>query len=161
MVNKAQLLITFLLLCWLVKVNAMGFLSEKVCLFTGFEARLTYQGEPVSNANVVFINEYGEKTTETETTTNSLGEVKFETIYGKRSKYSLAEFVSRQTILVFYKGGEIAIWTGGKLNPEMYIEFGGVPSNINCELTEARRTINLYGGGFIGTNCHWRVARAE
>ena len=134
----------------------MEILSNKVCLFTGFEGQLTYNGKPAAGAEVLVHNEYQGETKEIKLTADADGKFKFDSLYGSKSKMSLAQFVSHQRIFVTYEGKEIPIWVAGKNSGEEYLEFDGVPGLVTCELTEDRRYVQTKHYS-VGTSCHWQV----
>ncbi|WP_317933228.1 DUF6795 domain-containing protein [Halioxenophilus sp. WMMB6] len=79
------------------QASTMGILTNRVCLFTGFEAQLTYQGKPAAGAEVMIRNEYKGKTTELRILSDNEGKFRFESIYGEENKLTLSEFISQST----------------------------------------------------------------
>jgi hypothetical protein len=69
----------------------------------------------------------------------------------------IAEFVSYQSIFVYYQGQEYQIWGIGKLEKGEYSEFDGKPENFRCELTDEPRGVELKRG-FVTTSCYWECA---
>lgn len=65
------------------------------------------------------------------------------------------QFVSHQSIFVYYGGREYQVWGMGKMQKSEYSEFGGKkPENFRCELTDEVCYVALEVG-FVGTSCYW------
>ena len=140
-----------------VEVNGMSlFKGEKVCIASGFEGRLTFQGKPASGARVVRkFNWKDEKGETEEIIADEDGRFSFPTHWDELRRLLPVQFVAHQSIFVYYHYKEYQIWGMGKMDKREFSEFGGKkPENFGCELTDEIRRIDLENE-FVGTNCTW------
>ena len=142
-----------------VGVNGMSlFKGERVCIASGFEGRLTFEGKPASGARVVRkFNWKDEKGETEETIADEDGRFSFPTHWDVLRRLLPVQFVAYQDIFAYYNEQEFRIWRIGKLDKEEFSEFGGKPDNFRCELTDKLRRVDLKRG-FVGTNCYWETA---
>ena len=131
----------------------------KFCVASGFEGRLTLNGQPASGARVVRkFNWKDEKGVTEETIADQDGWFSLP-VHWDVFRYVLpvAQFVSFQSIFVHYQGRKYHVWEIGKLEESEYGEFGGKPENFRCELTDELRGVDLEYG-FVTTSCYWECA---
>lgn len=89
--------------------------GEKVCVASGFEGRQTLNGQPASGARVVRkFNWKDEKGETEETIADKDGRFSFPVHWGVvRGVMRIAQFVSYQSIYVYYQGQEYLVWKTG------------------------------------------------
>lgn len=139
------------------EIMAMSILKgEEVCIFSGFEGRLTYKGEPAAGARVVrHVSWKDEKGVSDETMTDEKGEFSFASRWDSLKglmKILPSEFVAHQTIHVFYQDSKHHIWSASKRRKEEYSEFNGSPAFLSCELTDELEPFEVERG-LVATSC--------
>ena len=128
----------------------------KVCLFSKMEGVIKLDGKPVSNARLVRTVNLTEDETD-ETVTDEKGYFKFDAIFKRTiTKLLPMEFVSNQSVWVFYKGKEYRIWMSVKREPDENSESQGKPFIVECELNSEQRIFDVDGSP-IFTLCTWDV----
>ncbi len=131
------------------------FKGEKACVASGFEGRVTFEGKPASGARIVRKFNWKDKKGETEETiADKDGWFSFPAHWDVLRHILPVQFVSHQSIFVYYSGQEYQVWGIGKMKKSEYSEFGGKPKNFRCELTDEIRRVDLEYE-FVGTNCYW------
>lgn len=139
-----------------VEASAMSLLKgERVCIASGFEGRLTFEGKPATGARIVRkFNWKDEKGETEETIADQDGRFSFPSHWDVLRRVLPVQFVAHQSIFVYYNGKEYQIWGMGKMSKNEYSEFGGKPKSFRCEITEEIRRVDLEHE-FVGTNCYW------
>jgi hypothetical protein len=142
-----------------MEVHSMSLLKgEKVCVASGFEGRLTLNGQPASGARVVRKIEWkGNKEKTEETIADKDGRFGFPVHWDVLRQVLPVQFVAYQSIFVYFQGQKYQIWETGKLDESEYGEFNGKPQNFRCELIDELRSVDLKYG-FVATNCYWECA---
>ena len=163
MYKRAQGLATIIVLVIAALIGiqkgfAMGFFTEKACLFTGFKGTLTYNGKPASGAEIVLTIAASQgsniQKVEHQYTTDDKGVFVIESVYGKQKTKTLSEFVVNSEIHVNYDGNHYEIWVGGKLGGSENDEFGGShPGDISCDLDDD--LIRVIPNISVMTKCRW------
>lgn len=134
--------------------------TQELVICSEMQGKLTYKGKPAAGAKMVrwfawkdhegesetfFADEYG----------NFLLPEKREVVK-KGFFHFLFQFVGKQLVTVTYQGADYEIWYTSKFEPVQYTEYGGVPTNLRCELTDEQevfRTDHILGGA----SCKWDV----
>ena len=130
-------------------------------LFSPLEGKLTYKGKPAANAKITLWTSWKDKTGETDTYyADEQGDFN---IPQKNMTYTpnfLAQLVITQRVTVLFQGQEVDIWKVVKMEEGPFIELGGRPVNVRCELTHDDKTVR--GGGSMGeTRCQWDTLEKE
>ena len=141
-----------------VEASAMSILKgEKVCIASGFEGRLTFEGKPAAGAKIVrkiFWRKAGGDAEEVNTDKD--GRFQFPSCWDNLKQVLPQQFVVQQSIFVQYKGNETQIWETGKMEKTEFSEFGGEkPQNFRCELTDSEIRGVPLEVGFVATTCFW------
>ena len=142
-----------------VEVHGMSLLEgEKICIASGFEGRVTFEGKPASGARIVRkFNWKDEKGETEETIADKDGRFSFPAHWDTLRQVLPVQFVAYQDMFVHYQGKEFQVWGMGKMNKREYSEFGGKPEHFRCELTDEIRRVDLESE-FVGTSCYWECA---
>jgi len=128
--------------------------AGKVCTFSAVKARITLNGVPASGAKVIRLAKLKKENIDT-TTTDDNGVFEFPAAFeNSLKKFSPAEIVISQQIKVEYQGESYEIWANGKMDARENSELGGVPLDLNCELTDEAKT-HRTSASLILTNCKW------
>jgi hypothetical protein len=126
-----------------------------VVLFSPMQGKLTYKGQPAANAKIVrhltWKDEDGEKEI---FFANENGEFSLPVKRENVRIPKLGEFNIIQEIWVYYDNQEFGIWGRAKEDLGEYGEFGGIPTNFRCELTDERISLRQ-GHGLFRTSCKW------
>lgn len=130
--------------------------GEKVCVASGFEGRVTFDGEPASGARIVRTYYWkSEKGQTEEKIADKDGRFSFSSHWKVYRQVLPVQFVVQQTIFVYYKDTEYQVLETGKMNKVEFSEFGGRPENFRCELTDQNiRGVDVESG-FVATTCYW------
>jgi hypothetical protein len=143
------------------EIFAMSILKgEKVCIFSGFEGRLTYKGEPAAGARIVrHVNWKDQKGESDETVTDENGRFSFPAKWATLRQVLPSQFTANQNITVHYSDQEFLIWTSVKLRKDEYSEFGGQPVDLRCEISQELERVesNNPRSEVVGTNCRWEI----
>ncbi|MGI1677336.1 MAG: hypothetical protein K6L75_01270 [Cellvibrionaceae bacterium] len=134
--------------------------GEKVCIFSGFDGKITLNGEPASGAKIIrkaqWMDDVEPKSKEYFAGKN--GEFSFESWWALDQRKFVPQFASSQQISVIYKDETYEIWGAGKLDTKENEEFSyKYPKKLSCELTDDSIFIQLDGGSFISTSCQWTI----
>jgi hypothetical protein len=155
-------LFIFLFLCTVgvtaVEANAMSLLKgEKVCVASGFEGMVTFEGRPASGAQIVRkFNWKDEKGETEETIADNDGRFSFPSHWDVLRRVLPVQFVAYQSLFVHYKGQKYHVWETGKMQKSEYSEFREKkPENFRCELTHDDLRYVALEVGFVGTTCYW------
>lgn len=142
--KRAIILIFFIIITQ--EAVAMGiFDAGKTCVFSEVKARLTLNGEPVRNAKVSRQWEWNERNQD-EAMTDENGYVAFPAVFESSiSRLLPTELVIGQQLSIKINGDEKIFWTNSKREPEENAEYGGVPFNVVCELSDGEELIEDYG----------------
>jgi hypothetical protein len=141
-----------------MEVNSMSLIKgEKVCVASGFEGRLTFDGNPAAGARIVRkFNWKDEKGETEETIADKDGRFSFPSHWDVLRRVLPVQFVVHQNIFVYYSGQEYQVWGTGKMQKNEYSEFGGEkPLNFHCELTNDEVRGVALEVGFVATTCYW------
>ena len=143
MVIMFRQLCILLILCTVaitvVEASAMSLLKgKKVCVASGFEGRITFEGKPAPDARIVrkfsWKDEKGEME---ETITDKDGWFSLPSHWDVLRRVLPVQFIVYQSIFVHFKGKEYHVWETGKMEEGEYSEFRGEkPENFRCELTQ-------------------------
>lgn len=139
-------------------------LKEKACISTGIAGVILRNGEPVPNLiirrKLSWKNEHWDNITDVVTDKN--GAFSFETFWKKIRLKLMTQpvFHTRIEVLNIGSGEGTIIFNTAKLGLDEFEEFGGIPTDFRCELTEDRRKVDTKQG-FIGTNCYWELIKRE
>ncbi len=133
------------------------FKGEKVCVASGFEGRVTFEGKPASGArivrNIFWKNDKGEPE---ESIADKDGRFSFPSRWEILRQVLPMQFAVPQNIFVYYKGQEYQVWGTAKMEKSEYSEFGGkTPENFRCELTDDDIRGVPFEVGFVSTTCFW------
>lgn len=140
------------------------FLKEIVCISTGISGVILRNGEPTPN--LIVRRKLSWKTEDwdniTEVVTDKNGAFSFETFWQNiRLKFMTQPvFHNRIEVLNIESGEDTIIFNTAKLGLNEFEEFGGIPTDFKCELTEDRRKVDTKQS-FIGTNCYWELIKRE
>jgi len=141
------------------EVKGMSLLKgEKACVASGFEGRVTYEGQPASGARIVRKFSWKDEKGETEEAiADKDGRFSFPSHWGIFRRILPVEVYAFIDIFVYFNGQEYQVWGTAKREKNEYDEFGGEPKNFRCELTDELRRVDLERG-FVGTNCYWEYS---
>ena len=129
--------------------------KEEVVLMSPFSGQLLFEGKPAANAKVKLLLKWKDKVGEQfeyQADANGMFEIPLHKVVTKINP--LAQLVVRQEINVEYGNGTFLIWKVGKMNFDLYSEFGGPPQHLQCELTTDLQTFSR-NSMFCGTSCSW------
>lgn len=134
---------------------AMGiFDAGKTCVFSEVKARLTLNGEPISNVKVIRRWEWNKLQEET-TTTDESGYFELPPVFeSSMSRMLPIELVIAQGLYVVIDGEEKKFWSNSKREPEENAEFQGSPINLSCELSSEMKIYRDFGSR-MRTLCTW------
>jgi|SRR5690625_89163 len=138
--------------------------TEELVICSEMRGKLTFQGQPAAGAKIVRWSAWKDHEGESETFYadehgNFLLPEKREVVK-KGPLDFLAQFVGKQLVTVTYRGAEYEIWYSSKLSPEKNSEYGGVPTNFRCELTDEPEHKPL-DGLLLSVACKWDVINQE
>lgn len=141
-----------------VEANGLSLLKEeKICVASGFEGQLLFDGKPLAGVKVVRNFKWkDDKGVSEETVTDQNGMFRFPSHWDELRRILPSQFVVHQQMFVHHGNNPVQIWGGGKMTKGEYDEFKGKPHNLKCEITEKIRRVQLEAG-FIGTNCRWEI----
>ena len=129
------------------------------CIFSNMEGTITLHGKPAAGARLVLqLYYYNEKQNPIETVADEAGRFHFPSVWKKlgMKRFSLAETVATQDIIVYYQGEEYDFWSHGKHFLEEYSELSGKPVNFRCELSDKYIAIKLVPDtGSTAGICKW------
>jgi hypothetical protein len=129
--------------------------GKEVVLFSPLEGRITLNGVPAANAEIILSLKWKDDIGESEKFfTDEQGRFSLPLRKTKVRLPPLAEFVISQSIFVKYANQEFQIWGRTKRGTAIYDELGGIPINFRCELTDEIDYIDVPDGLF-GTACKW------
>ena len=129
--------------------------AEEVCVFSPIEGTLTFHGKPAAGARIIRTVAWKDEQGETdETVADENGRFSLPVMNRSLRQAFPSQFVAHQKIQVFYQDQEFLIWTTGKLDKEIYGEWGRKPTDFRCELTDDLRRVEVEIGA-IGTTCQW------
>ena len=139
------------------EVMAMGFLDVgKTCVFSQVKARITKNGEPLKNIEVIRRWEWQELQSDS-TRTNDNGEFEFPPIFESSVTRLLPmELVIAQGLYVIVDGEERKIWSNSKREPGENAEFQGHPISLQCEITNELRFVDDFDSS-MRTLCTWEL----
>ena len=124
-------------------------------LFSPLEGKLTYKGKPAANAKITLWTAWKDDIGETDI--YHADEQGNFSIPQKNMTYTrnfLAQLVMEQQLTVLFQGQEVVIWEFSKMGAGPFVELGGRPVNLRCELTNDDKTVR--GDGSLGgTRCVW------
>jgi hypothetical protein len=148
----------FTILLFSTKGVAMSMFSaneEEVVLFSPIEGKVTFEGKPAAGAKIIrSIKWKDQKEEEDSVVSNERGEFEFAIKTALRKSNSLSQFVVHQKIFVQFNGERYQVWGNGKLEKELFTEFGGKPKNLRCELTDEPDRVDTKNG-WVMTSCQW------
>ncbi len=126
----------------------------KTCVFSHVKVRITKNGAPLKNIEVIRRWEWN-KLKEDRTTTDDNGYFSFPAVFEESiSRMLPVELVIAQGLYVVDGGEEKKIWSNSKREPEENAEFGNRPIEMTCELTNELQ-INRDFGSRMRTLCTW------
>ena len=127
----------------------------KACVFSQVDARMTLNGEPVVGARIIREWDWQTKNSD-ETRTDRDGRFSFPAIYERHPIRLLpAEFNTAQYLTVHYQGEEFAFWVANKREAEENVELGGIPLELNCELSDDLKLTHFDLASTVRTVCTW------
>jgi len=140
---------------------AMSFFSrptQELVICSEMQGKLTFQGKPAAEAKIVRWSAWKDHDGESETFYadehgNFLLPEKRD-IHKKGPLDFLAQFVAHQSVTVTYEDAGYEIWYSGKTRPDANVEYGGIPTNFRCELTDEPEPSQL-DGVLINASCKW------
>lgn len=95
--------------------------GEKVCVASGFEGRVTFDGKPATGARIVRNFNWKDENGETEETiADNDGRFSFTSNWDVLRQVFPVQFVVHQSIFVFYGGQEYQVWGMGKMSKSKY-----------------------------------------
>ena len=128
----------------------------KACVFSQVDARMTLNGEPVVGARILREWEW-QKKKQDETVTDSDGKFSFPAVYeSSPTRLFPSEFNVSQFLTVFYQGEEFAFWVTNKREVEENVELGGLPLNLNCELSDEPSITKFGLASKVYSLCTWK-----
>lgn len=147
--------------CLVGKGHAMGFLGDKVILFSKTQGVITLDAKPVQGARVTRTISYREKKYQDHATTATDGSFTLPDMPGP-GRIIMSEFVGHQTIDVDLGGRHWQIWKGIKRDARANMELadrytwktGGIPIQFQCELSAKERYIKLLMS-VLATRCQF------
>lgn len=129
--------------------------TEKVVLFSPINGRLTFQGKPASGAKIIRWVAWKDKIgVEDIFYADENGNFQLPLKSENLRITGLAQLVVHQKIEVAFNGTEYQIWGNGKMEKELFTEFGGEPQNLSCELTQEPDRVDTKTG-WVVTSCIW------
>lgn len=136
-------------------VQIMSILDAgQIFTFSSVRANVTYEGEPVKGAKVSRLAKWKDTHTDV-TVTSDVGFFEFPAIFQKSiTKFMPIEIVITQVITVEYNGIFYKIWINTKMNSDQNTELGGLPLDMECELTDDPVFYENFGP-LLETNCRW------
>lgn len=149
------IIILTLSLIFIPEVEAMSIFDlGKTCVFSVVKARLTKDGVPLKNTQVIRRWEWN-KLREDSTTTDESGYFELPAVFEKSITRMLpTELVIAQGIYVVDAGEEKKIWSNSKREPEENAEFNGKPIELSCELMNEMEIYRDFGSR-MRTLCTW------
>ncbi len=136
--------------------QTMGFFLDKKCLFSGFSGVLLDKGSPLAHVELYRKVEYRDKLYEDKVITNKEGRFTFKSVWYRPLIDDIDQFSAHQDIFINYKNSEIWIWSAGKLSPHEFAEFGAIPINLVCDISNEMDGPNLTGAT-VATMCKWEI----
>lgn len=128
----------------------LGGKEVEAVLFSPLEGKLTFEGQPVADAEIKLWIRWEDQEGKTYTyTTDNHGWFSIPEHTATYKQSALSRLVVVQKISVNYKGSDHLIWNLSKMNGEKFGELGENPVNLRCELTselQTFRTDNTLGG---------------
>jgi hypothetical protein len=129
--------------------------GKEVVLFSPIDGKITFNGAPAANAEIILSLKWKDDTGEKEIFfADAQGRFSLPLKKTKVRIPPLAEFVISQSIFVRYANQEFQIWGRTKRGVGIYDELGAKPVNFRCELTDDIDYIDVPDGLF-GTACKW------
>lgn len=124
----------------------------RTCVFSEVTARLVLNGEPLKNIKVTRQWEWHKRRSD-EAVTDAEGYVTFPAVYESSITRLLpAEIVIGQRLSVEVNNEVIVFWQSSKRKAAEKSEYGGLPFNMICELSDETILIENYGS-LIATMC--------
>lgn len=136
---------------------AIFFGGEKVeaTLFSPLQGKLTFEDKPASGAKINLWIKW--KDSEGETFSYIADEDGMFSIPTHTATYrqrAIAQLVITQIITVEYRNNAFEVWNLSKMDPGIFKELGGKPTNVVCELTSELTVVG--GNGLLGgVACKW------
>lgn len=124
----------------------------RTCVFSEVAAQLVLNGEPLKNTKVTRQWEWHKRRSD-EAVTDAEGYVTFPAVYESSITRLLpAEIVIGQRLSVEVNNEVITFWQSSKRKAVENSEYGGLPFNMICELSDEKILIEDYGS-LIATMC--------
>lgn len=135
--------------------NFLGGEKVEAVLFSPLQGKLTFEGKPASGAKINLWIKW--KDSEGETFSYIADEDGIFSIPIHTATYSqraIAQLVITQIITVEYRNNSFEVWNLSKMDPGIFKELGGKPTNLTCEITS--ELIAISGNGLLGgVACKW------
>ncbi|WP_221801548.1 DUF6795 domain-containing protein [Oceanobacter mangrovi] len=131
-------------------------IPERVCLFTGFDARLVEGDKPLANRKLIRTWEIKGREYQDETITDENGNFHFDTIWYNYRVLLEVAFVSYQRIYLDDMSEENQLWGGGKMKKAEFTEFGGKPENVICDILREPENPD-FSNDSIWNKCRWNL----
>lgn len=132
--------------------------TQELVICSEMQGKLTFQGKPASGAKLVRWSAWKDQEGESETFfADEHGHFLLpekRDLMKKGPLHFLAQFVAKQLVTVTYQGVDYEIWYSNKFKSVQNAEYGGVPTNFRCELTddtEHKRTEHTN----LTVSCKW------
>lgn len=149
------IIIIALALMFFPEVKSMSIFGVgKTCVFSAVKVRVTKNGSPLKNIQIIRRWEWN-KLEEEKTTTDDNGVFEFPAVFESSvSRLLPMELVIAQGLYIVQNGEEKKIWSNSKREAEENAEFDGKPFVLNCELTNEMKIYRDYGS-IMRTLCTW------
>jgi len=149
------IIIIALALMFFPEVKSMSIFGVgKTCVFSAVKVRVTNNGSPLKNIQIIRRWEWN-KLEEEKTTTDDNGVFEFPAVFESSvSRLLPMELVIAQGLYIVQNGEEKKIWSNSKREAEENAEFDGKPFVLNCEITNEMKIYRDYGS-IMRTLCTW------